>query len=94
MVNDTAIPTGPMTARRRARALFRGTFGDSTNFLTPEAVDYGIAGDYAWELSTGTGIWNESLYGVTVLELDGHRTTLGACFDSPEAALAYIEELA
>ena len=83
----------PVTLRRRARALFRGTFGDSSNFMTPELIEYRIVGQYAVELSRGSGIWNNALYGVTVLELDGSRTSLGACFDTPEDMLGYVAQL-
>ncbi len=76
------------------REIFYNTFGDSQNFMTPEVVSYQVAGPYAVELSRGTGIWNESIYGVTVLELDGTRTTLGGCFDKPEDALEYMAQLA
>ena len=82
-----------MTDATRAREIFSDTFGDSGNFMTPEAVSFQIAGPYAVELSTGTGFRHEPIFGVTVLELDGTRTTHGACFDSRSDAVAYIGEL-
>jgi hypothetical protein len=71
-------------------------FGDSSNFMTPDAITYEIRGDYAVELSRGSGLADpaSSLYGVTVLHVDGVRTSMGGCFDKPEDALEYIAQLA
>lgn len=59
------------------------------NFMTPNIVGYWkLARGYA-ELSTGTGIYNQPIYGVTVRPEDG-RSKL---FDSSVAAMDYIKEM-
>ena len=38
------------------------------NFITPNLIDYDVIDDYVVELSKGTGIKNEPIYGVSILE--------------------------
>ena len=80
----------------RAREIFEAVFDESSNFMTPDAVSFHMAGPYAVELSQGTGLLDPTslLFGVTVLLADGSRTTLGACFDAQADAVAYIDALA
>lgn len=42
------------------------------NFMTPEVLDYEIAGNRVVELSQGTGIDGEDIYGVSEFIYDGH----------------------
>ena len=85
----------PMTDATRAREIFESTFGDSTNFMTPDAISYQVAGGYMVELSRGAALLDPTspLFGVTVLMPDGSRTTLGACFNDRADALEYIGNL-
>ena len=76
-------------------AVFFGQFGESTNFMSPEVVSYQIVGRFAVELYRGAGFTpGTSIYGVTVLELDGRRTDLSQSFGTDAEATAYLEGLA
>jgi len=78
-----------------ARRVFYDTFGDSTNFVTPEVVSYHLIGPYAVELSKGSAIIGDGeLWGVTVLECDGQRTDLSQSFQTDDDALRYMGGLA
>jgi len=43
------------------------------NFITPDLVDYDVIDGYVVELSKGTGIKNEPIYGVSLLEREGYE---------------------
>jgi len=64
------------------------------NFMTPELLKYKTIGNYVVELSKGTGIRNEPMYGVSLLEREdgGFSSYIGLemevskpFFDSDEA---------
>jgi hypothetical protein len=78
--------------RTEVREMFRAAFNGNANLMTPRAVAFGIRGGRAWELSTGEGFRGASLYGVTVLDLDG-KPDHGASrsFLSEADARAYIK---
>ena len=78
--------------------LFSLAYKGQPNFMTPNILSYGSEGSLAWELSTGRGISDEQIWGITVLENDGtghpiKRTDLGECFHSRAAAMRYIATL-
>ena len=76
-------------------AVFFEQFGESTNFMSPEVVFYQLVGRFAVELSRGAGFSpGTSIYGVTVLEMDGRRTDLSQSFGTHAEAIIYLEGLA
>jgi predicted DNA-binding ArsR family transcriptional regulator len=67
------------------------------NFMTPIALSYYEAGIYAIELSQGTGVHNEPIFGVSVLKRDRSETykdpeteSLSKLLHSQEEAKVYI----
>lgn len=75
------------------RDLFRTTYNNSRNFMTPDVLGYGKRGRLVYELSTGH-FADDTIYGVTVLEVDGtkrHDLSAGG-FPSLDAAKTYIKE--
>lgn len=65
------------------------------NIMTPDVIRYGVAGRYAYELSSGTGLTREPIYGVTiVLRGSGERRhDLSKMCESLEEAESYISSL-
>ena len=70
------------------------------NFMTPNIIEYGNTGNFLYELSEGTGMSGQPIYGVTVLELLDYeteevrrRTDMGQCHDSLEDARDHIDIL-
>lgn len=65
------------------------------NIMTPDVIRYGVAGHYAYELSGGTGIKREPIFGVTVLtrKFGEHRHELSKMFFSIEEAEGWISDL-
>ena len=53
--------------------VFDKTFNGMPNFMTPEIVKVGETEKYLYEISKGSGIDRETIYGVTFLEKDGKR---------------------
>lgn len=77
-------------------------FYSTPNVLTPEIVAYGsIKNRLVYEISRGTGIVNEPLYGVTILEVETGtdrlsiraRRDLSKTFPSLREAFDYTERL-
>lgn len=82
-------PSKPLKPLRRNPGLFKGK-----NFMTPNVRGYyrlALEGGYA-ELSEGTGLYHEPLYGVTIRP-EGPGWPKGDCFGSLRKALEFIEEL-
>lgn len=77
--------------RNIARRAISKAYGGARNFVTPEVIDYGLTNGYAWELSTGRGLYNEPVYGVTVVNvlLGTKEYDLSKCFMTHQEALAY-----
>ena len=65
-------------------SLFKGR-----NFITPNVIEYGRAGVFVYELSTGR-FMSANLYGVTVLTLNGEKTERSRCLHSMTDAREYI----
>ena len=79
-----------------ARKAFIEFFNGQTNFITSEILNYYKRGKYYIELSKGPGIFNDEIYGVTVLENDRgiiKRTDLSKAFTSKAAAMRFIKSL-
>jgi hypothetical protein len=49
--------------------------GKGVNFMTPRILKRGRSGDWAWELSEGTGLEHEPIFGATFRLWDGKRWT-------------------
>jgi hypothetical protein len=77
------------------KVMFKIAYNNATNFMTPDVIKYGMAGNYVYELSTGTGFMNDSIYGVSVLERNSgnKRHDLSKCFGTEAKAYNYIEDL-
>jgi len=82
-----------------AKQIVKKEYGNSKNFMTPHILRYGmISENVAYELSEGTGIEHETIYGLSVVVIDEAGTTtrehsLSKKLDSLEEAERYIEEL-
>lgn len=65
------------------------------NFMTPKLSGYWQSGDYQCEVSRGTGIDGQKIYGVTVVNTDTmeHDHSLSKCFPNRQQALAYVKVL-
>lgn len=64
------------------------------NFMTPDVDKCGFKGDYAYELSSGTGLKQQAIFGVTVKDKHtGEDVGKSEVFQSLRDALAYIGNL-
>jgi hypothetical protein len=79
-----------------ARRIFKRTYGNQGNFITPVVLEHGMLDAHkAYKLSTDN---ERQCWGVTVLEQHWgapvqRRTDLGMCLHSEKEARAYIEKL-
>jgi len=65
------------------------------NFMTPNVIRYGSAGQFIYELSSGRNINDTGLmYGVTVKHRNGDSTDLSVACITQQEALDYIRTLA
>jgi hypothetical protein len=72
-------------------AMFHKVYSGQRNFMTPNIVKYGKRGRHLYELSSGLGISNLPIYGVTVIDVAGNRChNLTSAFNSLTQAEAYI----
>ena len=79
--------------REYAGNVFRSVV-KGTNIMTPEWLGYGWSGDFAYELTKGTGLTNEVIYGVTVVSADRiRRNDLSKLCHSLSEARTYISSL-
>ena len=63
------------------------------NFMTPDCVDMVKRGNMLIEISKGTGIGGDTLYGVTFLELPRtQRNDLSTCLDTRAECDSYINQ--
>lgn len=82
-----------------ARQIIKKEYGKSRNIMTPNVIRYGkISKNIAYELSSGRGIVNEQIYGVSVVEIDENgetirRTDLSKMFYSLEESEDYIKKI-
>lgn len=77
------------------KKIFYEVYNGEKNFMTPSIIKYGKAGRFVFELSTGRGLGDGAIYGVTVLEKTGgvyeKRHDMNQCFSSREEANDYIK---
>lgn len=78
-----------------AEQVFFNVFHGSKNFMTPKIIRYGLSGGYAYELSTGTDMTNEPIYGVTCCNamLGTREIDKDKMFYTLEEAEAHIRRL-
>lgn len=87
-----------------AKEILRLEYGDSKNLMTPHVVGRGYLGkyggiEYAYELSKGTGINHNLIYGVSIASYNSHtkrterHNKLSGCFQTREEAREYIKKL-
>lgn len=86
--------------RSEASDIFRHHFGFSTNVITPNVVIRQMFGKFAVEISAGTWMDGQKIYGVTVIEQKGHdpadsvrRHDLSTAKWSYEDAMEYAKSL-
>ena len=64
------------------------------NFMTPDVEKCGFAGDYAYEISAGTGLSRQLIYGVTIKDkYTGDDVGKSQVFQSLKDALRYVTSL-
>lgn len=66
--------------------IFARTYNGAKNIMTPSVVTYGKRGNLIYEISTGRGIRDEPIYGVTVLTVTGERVPAKSDLFSTRAA--------
>jgi hypothetical protein len=75
---------------KRAKDYFEGK-----NFMTPYVLETDFIGRWVYELSEGTGLRRQPLFGVTVKHAETGETShkLSTCFDSKAQARSHIKKL-
>jgi hypothetical protein len=68
-------------------------YNGEPNFMTPNVIEYMETETLCVELSWGTGIFSDKMFGVTVVTRDGERTDHSSCFQTKSEAMAYINSL-
>ena len=76
------------SAKLRQSGAFKGR-----NLMTPKILGYFEGNGYEMELSMGTGIAGNALYGVTVARDDKKVISLGACFITRQKAMEYMRQI-
>lgn len=82
-----------------ARQIIKKEYGNSKNLMTPNVIRYGkISENVAYELSEGTGLTNNTIYGVSIVMMDEQGNTkrefdLSKKLDSLLEAEGYIGRL-
>lgn len=86
--------------RSSIRKAFLDVYNNNPNFMTPTIIKYGQKQPFIWELSTGRGIFNQRIYGVTILEIDPNseqgykeRHDLNQLFEDQESAVHYVKNM-
>lgn len=77
----------------KVKEKFHDTYKGQPHPLTPTSVRYGCRHKYLYELSSGIGLNDEAIYGVTVLTENAVTTDLSRCFSSIDDAESYITNL-
>jgi len=75
------------------RDLFHRAYNGHRNFMTPVIHEVGQRGRFVYELSSGDIFGPGEVWGVTVLTVDGERTSLSQAFTNKAAAENYISSL-
>lgn len=86
----------------RAAAAFKALYKGEPNFMTPTIEGYEQIGPVSVEISSGRGLSNNTIYGVTHIEAVERRETelvfckhtdLNFCTDDLQEVINYIEDL-
>ena len=87
----------------RARDIFKREYGsNSKNFMTPTVLEVGSIwrGKVAYEISQGTGMRNQPIFGVSIASYDAksdttrrHPDPVGGCFGSLNTARDHLNFL-
>ena len=83
----------------RAYEIFKKEYGNSKNIMTQNVLEWvKVGNDLVVELSSGRGLENEPIFGVTVISYDKdynttRERTLSQLFSSEEDAREYIAGL-
>lgn len=68
---------------QNSNIIFNRVFGGDPNFMTPRILDRQMTGGHHYEVSVGSGIGGEVIYGFTVLTSTGGRCPdLSGCYHS------------
>ena len=83
-----------------ANDMFLMEYGGGKNFMTPTVLERGKISLYrAYEISRGKGIYDQTIWGVTIVDYNPdtkettRRTDLGDCFQTARAASARVTSL-
>jgi len=84
--------------RLTPRQAFNMVYNNQKNFMTPNIIETRQKGKYFYELSSGRGIENDTIYGVTVLKINSDNTVSktddkNKSFNSIDDARNYIRSL-
>jgi hypothetical protein len=80
--------------RHEVNQIFRDAFNGGMNFMTPTVIERRALKDLVYEISEGTGLSSEPIFGVTVLTKQAeHKHELCKLFYSLEEAKEYVESL-
>lgn len=83
-------------AQSSIRDLFFYVFKGNKNIMTPDVLNYGSRGNYAYELATGNGFRGDEIFGVTIIDIDtkehNHELSEGG-FNTLKDAKDYINTL-
>lgn len=81
--------------QNKVREVFNDKFNGKKNFITPNVLSYSETHNYYIELSQGTGIDGQNIWGITVIEKDSkeHRHDLSNLFHSKQEADRFIKRL-
>ena len=84
-----------MTERKPRKHVKLSEYFAGRNFMTPDVIEYGLKGDYVYELTVGTGMRRQLVYGVLVMDkYTGERVEAKSeLFQSLDAARTHIRYL-
>jgi hypothetical protein len=86
----------------RARDILRAEYGSEKNLMTPTVLDVGsvVRGRVAYEISRGTGMRRQPIFGVSIASYDPDLNTtrryandISDCFGSLDAARDHVNFL-
>jgi hypothetical protein len=75
------------------RTIFRETFNNQPNFMTPTVLGYREIDNHLVEISTGDPFLGCEMYGITVLTKTGEKTDFDTCVNSKDDIERYIAEI-
>ena len=79
------------------KAIFDKVYNGVTNFMTPEVISYHKRGNLLLEVSKGSGIYGEAIYGATFLRITDtkyEKCDFNECVKSEKEAIKLLKEMA